>query len=109
MSKEFARLSRVKSWNANKGSVLLLCGMLAIILAILVLPDVDLPYVAFQLSTAPAVVHAQVNAPQFLQKFVASHGFLDRLPIYSPSEMKMERAVKSEGRLITDSAYTLRC
>jgi len=55
------------SWTINRGALILLMGLFALIVLILILPDIDLPDTAFHRGTAPVVEHSQASsAPSLL-------------------------------------------
>jgi hypothetical protein len=54
---------KVKKWNANPLSVVILAGMLVIIFLILVLPQVDLLDTAFHRGSSPVALKARFTAP----------------------------------------------
>jgi hypothetical protein len=57
---------RVKKWNANPLSVVILTGLLVIIFLILVLPQVDLLDTAFHRGSSPVALKARfTSAPVF--------------------------------------------
>lgn len=49
-------------WNVRTSTLFILGFVTAVMLLIVVLPDVDLPDTAFHRGTAPIAVHAQANA-----------------------------------------------
>jgi hypothetical protein len=51
-------LFNVRNWAINRRSTILLLGVLLVIVLVLVLPQVDLLDTAFQLGTAPIVIHS---------------------------------------------------
>jgi len=51
-------------WTIRPSVVAALLGVLCVVLLVLVLPEVDLPDVAFHGGSAPAVVHARSVSPQ---------------------------------------------
>lgn len=54
-------------WTVSRGALLLLMGVLALIVLILILPDIDLPDTAFHRGTAPVVEHSRASsAPSLL-------------------------------------------
>ena len=50
-------------WNINTPKLLILSILVAFMLVIVILPDVDLPATAFHRGTAPLVVHARATTP----------------------------------------------
>ena len=50
-------------WNINTPTLLILSIVVAFMLVIVILPDVDLPATAFHRGTAPLVVHARATTP----------------------------------------------
>jgi len=62
------------SFKTGPLSSLLLIGLLALIAAVLIAPDVDLPDTAFQRNTSPLAIHAQsLHVPQGNVNGSASH------------------------------------
>jgi hypothetical protein len=87
-------------WTINRGSVILLLGVLTVIVLVLVLPQVDLLDTAFQRGTAPIVIHAQgTERPAFqilsllLIFFLFKTGLADQ---------------RSENRLLIMSTHAVR-
>lgn len=58
-------------WTINRGSVILLLGVLTVIVLVLVLPQVDLLDAAFHRGTAPVVIHSQGTAKPAFQTISA--------------------------------------
>jgi len=50
------------SWTINRGALILLMGLFALIVLILILPDIDLPDTAFHRGTAPVVEHSRASS-----------------------------------------------
>ena len=50
-------------WNINTPTLLILGIVVAFMLVIVILPDVDLPATAFHRETAPLAVHTQATTP----------------------------------------------
>ncbi|HEV2468600.1 MAG TPA: hypothetical protein VGS78_05365 [Candidatus Sulfotelmatobacter sp.] len=60
-------------WKIKTPALLILVGVIFLMLLIVVLPDVDLPDIAFHGGTAPVVVHAHATrAPNSVNIAVAS-------------------------------------
>ena len=63
-------------WTIDRGSVILLMGILIVIALVLVLPQVDLLDTAFHLGTAPILIHSQGTAKPAFQVLPTSFIFL---------------------------------
>lgn len=60
-------------WKIKTPALAILVGLIFLMLLIVVLPDVDLPDIAFHGGTAPVVVHAHAtSAPDLVHVAVAS-------------------------------------
>lgn len=60
-------------WKIKTPALAILVGLIFVMLLIVVLPDVDLPDIAFHGGTAPVVMHAHVTrAPNLVHIAVAS-------------------------------------
>lgn len=57
----------MSQWKIKSPALVILVGLIFLMLLIVVLPDVDLPYIAFHGGTAPVVVHAHAtSAPDLI-------------------------------------------
>jgi hypothetical protein len=56
----------MRRWNIPWPALLVLTIAVAVIVFLLIHPDVDPPDTAFHLGTAPVVVHARTNAPALM-------------------------------------------
>jgi len=67
------------SWTINRGALILLMSLFALIVLILILPDIDLPDTAFHRGTAPVVEHSRTSsAPGLLTVRIPTSLFVAR-------------------------------
>jgi len=64
---EYCSLSGVRDWRINRWYVFTLLTVLAVMILIVVLPQVDLLDTAFHRGTAPIVIHSQATARPVFQ------------------------------------------
>lgn len=88
-------LYRMPHWAISWQSVLLLLGVLAVIVLVLVLPQVDLLDTAFQRGTAPIVVHSQGTTKPAFQTLSALFVFV--LSVAGVATQRAERCLPSLG------------
>ena len=63
----------MSQWKIKRPALVILVGLIFLMLLIVVLPDVDLPDIAFHGGTAPVVVHAHAtSAPNLVPAALAS-------------------------------------
>ena len=71
-------------WNINTATLLILSIVVAFMLVIVILPDVDLPATAFHRGTAPLVVHARATTPPPAVSVAALFQFPDSVQFWRP-------------------------
>ena len=71
-------------WNINTPTLLILSIVVAFMLVIVILPDVDLPATAFHRGTAPLVVHARATTPPPAVSVAALFQFPDAVQFWRP-------------------------
>ena len=71
-------------WNINTPTLLILGIVVAFMLVIVILPDVDLPATAFHRETAPLVVHAQATTPPPAVSVATLFQFPDTVQFWRP-------------------------
>jgi hypothetical protein len=98
----------VGSFSLKPWSLMALLGMLAVIILILVLPQVDLLDTAFQINTSPLAANARVTAGPLVSAPIILIGFffgMRTCPLYGESE-KSKLALGEPAQILN---HTLRC